>query len=107
MKKGMLLIVLFVVILGGCYRHAYDVGTGAPNGHLVYDHWEHKFIFGLANANNKHLDVKKSCPSGNATVKDQISFLNGLVGFLTVGIYTPTNVMVHCDTTEESENSDQ
>jgi hypothetical protein len=38
------------------------------------------------------------CPSGNATIHEEVSFLNGLVGALTGEIYATTTVEVRCDT---------
>jgi len=42
--------------------------------------------------------VESLYPSGNATIHDEYSFLNGLVGALTAGIYTPSTVKVRCRT---------
>ena len=43
------------------------------------------------------------CPSGNATIHDELSFLNGLVGVLTAGIFTPTTVKIRCDSGRSAE----
>jgi hypothetical protein len=42
------------------------------------------------------LDLRAECPSGAATIVTEQSFLNGLVGVLTIGIYTPQHVTVTC-----------
>jgi hypothetical protein len=42
------------------------------------------------------IDVTQQCARGVATVETQRSFPNGLVGLLTLGIYTPVSVRVVC-----------
>ncbi len=42
------------------------------------------------------LDVSSQCKSGVAKVETQHSFLNGLVAFLTLDIYTPMTITVTC-----------
>ena len=90
-----------VAVATGCYSHTYTVGAGAPAGPLVYDEWQNKWVGGLIG--EKNLDVEFLCPSGNATIHDEQSFLNGLVGALTMGIYTPTKVRIMCDTGRSAE----
>jgi hypothetical protein len=84
-----------VVAATGCYEHTYTIGTGAPTGPLVYDEWQNHWLGGLIE--EKTLDIGALCPSGNATIHDEQSFLNGLVSGLTMGIYTPTMVRIRCD----------
>lgn len=81
--------------LSGCYRHAYDVGTGAdPEAKPQYSQWQNHFLWGLVG--DPKVDISHECASGNATVKEKTSFVNGLVGGLTFGIYGPTTVDVIC-----------
>ncbi len=89
--------LLLAVVLGtsaGCYRHTINVGSGAPTGELLYDHWENFWIVGLIG--DKTLDVAQICPSGNATIEARQTFLNGLVAALTSGIYTPRTLRLRC-----------
>ena len=83
-----------VVATTGCFRHTYQVGQGAAAGPIVYEEWQTKWIAGLIGETN--LDVDQLCPSGNATVHDEQTFLNGPLGVLTGGIFTPTTVRVRC-----------
>ena len=107
MRKFTVMIVLFFVLLSGCYRHAYNIGVGAPEGPIVYDSWQHKFIFGLANLDDEAINLEKLCPSGNATVKNRMTFLNGLVMILTSGIYSPSYIKIRCDQARGLPESDQ
>jgi hypothetical protein len=66
--------------------------TGTPR----YSEWHDHFIFGLINTDGE-VDIKSICPSGNATIVNYVSFLNGLLTYLLSGwIWTPTTVDVYC-----------
>ena len=78
----------------GCYEHTFHTGTGAPQGPVVYDDWHNHWLGGLIG--EEELDIDALCPSGNATIHDEQTFLNGLVSALTSGIYAPTTVTVRC-----------
>ena len=43
------------------------------------------------------------CPSGNATIHDEQTFLNGLVPVLTSVIYAPTTVTIRCSTGQSAQ----
>ena len=97
-RKSLCLSVIVVVACAGatsCWKHTYTVGVGAPEGQQVYKKWHSHFLFGLIG--DKNVDVTALCPSGNATVKDQHSFVNQIIQALTIGIYGPTTVRVYCD----------
>ena len=84
-----------VIATTGCHQHTYTVGQGAPTGPVVYEERQNHWLAGLIG--DKTLDVPRICPSGNATIHDEQSFLNGLVATLTWGIYSPTTVKIRCD----------
>lgn len=84
-----------LVMSAGCYEHTFTIGRGAPTGPVVYEEWHNSWLGGLIGERN--IDIDMLCPSGNATIHDEMTFLNGLVGTLTAGIYTPTVVTVRCD----------
>ena len=42
------------------------------------------------------VETATKCPDGLAKVESQQTFLNGLVGILTFGIYTPMRITVTC-----------
>ncbi len=87
-------LLLTALVVTACYEHTYTVGTGAPEGRLVYDHWQNHWLGGLIG--EETVDIAEICPSGNATIHDEQTFLNGLVSALTAGIYSPTEVKVRC-----------
>ena len=51
-------------------------------------------MFGLVAA--EEINATADCPSGVAIIETEQSFLNGLVGLLTIGIYTPQTVTITC-----------
>ena len=97
MGRGMgatLMSAFLLLALAGCYEHTFSTGNGAPHGPVVYDHWENFWLAGLIG--HKKVDVEALCGSRPATIEAKQTFLNGLVGALTSGIYTPTTVKVRC-----------
>lgn len=71
------------------------VQTGRPAGTTVVEEkWVSTWIFGLVEA--KPIDARAKCPSGVATIETQTSFLNGLLGALTIGIWDPQTVTITC-----------
>ena len=84
-----------LLLLGGCY-HA-TVETGATPSTVVIDQsFASSWIYGLVPP--KLVSTTSKCPSGVAKVETQHSFVNGLVGVLTFGIYTPMQIRVTCAT---------
>lgn len=93
-RKSSLFAALALVVLAGCFHHSYTVGAGAPNGRLVYDRWHAHWLLAIIGEDN--VDVKTLCPSGNATVRNDVTVVNGIIGALIGVIYYPTTVQVYC-----------
>ena len=79
--------------LGACYHVIVDTGRPA-NGTTIQKPWANSFILGLVPP--PPVETAGKCPNGVAKVETQQTFLNGLVSFLTSGIYTPWSVTVSC-----------
>lgn len=94
-RLGAVGLTALLLAAAGCYQHVFVVGAGAPAGTLVHDEWRHHWLWGLVSPDNE-LAIEQVCPSGNATILGEVSFLNGLVSALTGGIYSPTTVRVRC-----------
>ena len=90
-----------VAVAAGCFEHTYTVGAGAPTGPVVYGEWQNHWLGGLIGERTQ--EVSEVCPSGNATIHDEQTFLNGLVAFLTTGIYTPTTVTIRCSSGQSAQ----
>lgn len=77
----------------GCYHQV--VNTGLPASSTVVQKSFHPtWIFGLVQA--QPIDVRQQCPSGIALAGTRRTFLNGLVGGLTLGLFTPHEVTITC-----------
>jgi hypothetical protein len=84
-----------LLLLGGCY-HA-SVETGATPSTVVIDQsFASSWIYGLVPP--KLVSTTSKCPSGVSKVETQHTFVNQLVGLLTLGIYTPMQIRVTCAT---------
>lgn len=82
-----------VVVLAGCY-HA-TVETGLPPGtQTVESGFAPAWIYGLVPPSP--VSAAARCPDGVARVETQLSFVNMLVGQLTLGIFTPMSIKVTC-----------
>ena len=74
-----------------CYHAIVDTGR-APGTTVVSKPWVNTFLWGLVPA--KDISVAAECPNGIARVETQQTFVNGLVGAITLGIYTPQSATI-------------
>ena len=86
------LLVLFVAV-GACYHATVETGL-EPSARTVHEPWANSWIAGLVPPST--VETAEKCPSGVSKVETRQSFLNGLVGVLTLGIYTPMEIKVTC-----------
>jgi hypothetical protein len=94
MKTLMVLLLTAVCLTTvGCFHATIETGLN-PNGQTVTQKWASCWILGLVPP--KTVEAAAKCPSGVSKVDTQRSFLNGLVGMLTIGIYTPMEIVVQC-----------
>jgi hypothetical protein len=85
--------LMLALLLTGCYHQV--VRTGAPPGDVVVERpWTATYLFGLVPATA--INTAAQCPNGVAIVETQQTFVNGLVGVLTLGVYTPQTVRITC-----------
>ena len=68
--------------------------TGLPHTGVTKKIWANSWIYGLVPPSA--VDAQNHCPDGVAQVETQITFVNGLVGSLTFGVYTPMEILVTC-----------
>ena len=86
----------------GCYHAVVDTGK-TPNGVAVEKKWAHSFIAGLVPPSV--VETASKCPNGIAKVETQLSFLNQLANFLTLGIYSPMEIVVSCAGTTAAQDA--
>jgi len=88
-------IVLFVTLLAvsGCYAARVETGL-APSTTQIKKGFASCWIYGLVPPAT--VKTAAQCENGVAIVETKLSFVNGLVGALTFGIYTPMEIVVTC-----------
>ena len=92
--KKMLLATALALLITGCAQQTFTVQNKptavAPKNHpsfLRFWNWAKKTV-----------DAAKICGGAENVVKTetQQTFVNGLLGFITLGIYTPLEARVYC-----------
>ncbi|MHC5354515.1 Bor family protein [Myroides sp. LJL115] len=94
MKKITKFLVLSVVAMTmtSCYTGKLAVGQTTINEPVIEVNKvkNHALILGLVPLDNGHKASEFVNNNPNYVVKHQMSFIDGLLGFVTLGIYTPT-----------------
>jgi hypothetical protein len=93
MTRKFILAIAALVLGTACYHATIDTGL-APSNVTIEKHWASGWIFGLVPPAT--IETAQKCQSGVAKVETQLSFVNQLVSFLTIGIYTPMDVKIQC-----------
>ncbi len=93
MKHTASIALALGLALSGCFHQVVQTGR-TPGPTVVKKPWTATWLWGLVPASP--IDVTRDCPGGIATVETKQSFMNGLVGGLTLGIFTPRDVTVTC-----------
>ncbi|WP_419937765.1 Bor family protein [Candidatus Palauibacter sp.] len=96
-----------VSLFTGCASYHAVVKTGIdPGPRKVEDKWADSWVGGLVPPDS--VDAEPGCGEGGvAMVETRISFLNGLVSTLTLGIYSPMEIVVTCGSAEEMEETEE
>jgi len=82
---------LATALLAGCYTISYKGSAGTSER----SEWDNYFLWGLIG--QATVDLQQTCPGGVAKWKSQQTFVQGLLGVVTLGIYVPRSVIVECD----------
>lgn len=85
--------IALAVLLSGCYHATVDTGR-MPSPQVIEKSFASGWILGLVPPSTVATAAK--CPDGVAKVETQLSFVNQLVSFITVGIYTPMSIKATC-----------
>lgn len=88
-----LAILAFAALLPACYHATIQTGA-APGPVQIEERWASGWILGLVPPST--VETTERCPAGVARVETELSFLNQLVSALTMGIYTPMQIVVTC-----------
>ncbi len=94
MKKT-LVVALLSLTVTGCAQQSFKLNNG-----VTVNPQETKtanfFVSGIGQSDT--IDAAKVCGSADKVVKTEVqqTFVNGLLGFITFGIYTPREARVYC-----------
>ena len=91
----MLLATALALLITGCAQQTFTVQnnrSSSTKGTITH----HFFVSGIGE--KKTVDAAKICGGAENVVKTetQQTFVNGLLGFITLGIYTPLEARVYC-----------
>ncbi len=94
--KKMLFSAALAMLITGCAQQTFTVGnkpTAVTPKETITHHF---FVSGIGQ--KKTVDAAKICGGAENVVKTetQQTFVNGLLGFITLGIYTPLEARVYC-----------
>jgi hypothetical protein len=82
-----------IATLPACFHATIETGRPA-SAEVLTKSFAASWIYGLVPPSA--VSTASRCPNGVATVETQLSFVNQLVGLLTLGIYTPMEIKVTC-----------
>lgn len=86
-------LLLALVSSMACYHATINTGR-SESSTVVEEQWAKGWVFGLVAPDP--VDVSKQCAGGVAKVETQHTFLNMLVQFITIDIFTPMDIKVTC-----------
>jgi hypothetical protein len=82
-----------LIALTACYHATVETGA-TPSPVVVDKEFASSWIYGLVPPSI--VSTAEKCPHGVAKVETQHTFVNQLVGVITLGIYTPMQIKVTC-----------
>ena len=81
------------IAVAACYHATVETGA-TPSPVVVDKEFASSWLFGLVPPST--VSTAEECPHGVAKVETQHTFVNQLVGIITLGIYTPMQIKVTC-----------
>jgi hypothetical protein len=94
-RLHLVIATMAAALCTGCYHATVETGA-APSTEVIHQAWASGWVYGLVPP--KTVEAESRCSNGVSRVETQHSFLNELVAFLTLGIYTPMEIKVTCAT---------
>ncbi|WJG08885.1 Bor family protein [Aliiglaciecola sp. LCG003] len=93
-----------VVLLAGCATQSFKINDGIAD-RPDYHKMQHFFFSGVAQ--EQQIDAAKICFGAENIIKVEVrqSFLNGVLGYLSYGIYTPRDIKIFCKSSTSKADS--
>jgi hypothetical protein len=89
------MVALLALMASGCAQQSFNIkNTPVAAPEKTYTH--HFFVSGIGQ--QKTIDAVQVCGGADKIVKTEVqqTFVNGLLGVVTFGIYTPREARVYC-----------
>jgi len=94
MRKAILPAVLLMgLILSACYTYTINYGDGPQRYVETTENQNHYFLWGLVRVGEKPAPKPQSGATNYQLIIEH-TFIDGLIGALTMGIYTPTTTTI-------------
>lgn len=93
--KKLIMVAMVAAAVSGCAQQSFSVNKGiTTTPQQVTTH--HFFVSGIGQS--KQIDAAQVCGGADKVVRTEVqqTFVNGLLGFVTFGIYTPREARVYC-----------
>ena len=87
------ILLALLASMTGCWTARIETGL-PPSNTVIKKSFASSWIYGLVPPST--VETIARCPDGVAIVETKLSFVNMLVGNLTLGIYTPMSICVTC-----------
>jgi len=84
-------LAALLLLSSGCYHASIESGM-KPGNDKIEKEWASSFVFGLVPPDP--IEAQSKCTNGVSKVETEHSFLNALVAFFTIQIYTPMHLTV-------------
>jgi hypothetical protein len=82
-----------LLLSAGCFHASIETGMKPGNEKIEKD-WASGWAWGIVGPDP--IEAQSKCTGGVSKTETEHSFLNGLVQFVTIGIYTPMHLTVTC-----------
>ena len=104
------LFLSFFLLLSSCVTpikiHKTPSDASIPPDGKKWEETVSSFFFGFVNP-VKNIKAWEKCPTNWHTIKIKKSFLHVVTSLLTLGFYTPSKVVIICDTVTEKDEFKQ
>lgn len=95
MRKALIVATMLGVFgTTGCYR-ATVMHKNVPAGETIEQN-QPFVLWGLVALGDETVNTSSKCPNGLQSVQSEQTFIDGLLGAITFGIYTPITVRYTC-----------
>lgn len=93
-----LLVLSFVLLLSSCSTQRFNMSNGVPRTTPNHEGKHHFIFWGIGQ--EKQVNPGEVCQNDQSieAVDTHLTFVDGLLGGLTWGIYSPRSYRVYCST---------